>query len=139
MFCPIGYRHRLRKGLVGLRSDVFEEEWHQHQQKAGYYLQCTDSKGEWKDLYFFHLAECFEKDYAIYNWWCSAAPEAAMMNMKVAAIQSEHGRVTYDGKVFKVFESDETGDHVIENAEAAPLGSEQTDAELRKRFGISFQ
>ena len=123
---------------MGLSLDLFEEDWKQHQQKAGYYLQCTDSKGGWKDLYFFHLAECFEKDYAIYNWWCSTAPEAAMMNMKIAAVQTEHGRVTYNGKAFKVFECGESGDRLVENVEAAPLGSEQTDAELQKWFGISF-
>ena len=138
MFCVPGYRHRLRKGLAGSSLDVSEEGWKQLQQKASQYLHWTDSKGGWKDLYFFHLAECFEKDYAIYNWWCSTAPEAAMMNMKIAAVQTEHGRVTYNGKAFKVFECGESGDRLVENVEAAPLGSEQTDAELQKWFGISF-
>ena len=116
-----------------------EEDWKQHEQKAGYYVQCTNSKGSWKDLYFFHIAECFEQDYAIYNWWCSTAPDSAMKNMKLAALQTEHGRITYDGKKFKVFEITESGVETVEEQEAEPLGSEQTDAELQRRFGICIK
>lgn len=134
----VGYRHRLRKGLVGSSQEAAQDLLQQSPHKAGYYLQCTDSKGGWKYLYFFHLMQCFESDYAIYNWWCSAAPESAMRNMQIAAIQTEHGRVTYDGNSFKVFECSSSGERVTDVQQAGPLGSHDTDATLQKTFGIDF-
>lgn len=104
--------------------------------RAGYYLQCTKNVGSWKDLYFFHLMECFAKDFEIYNWWCATAPQSAMKNMTIAAIQTEHGRITYDGKTVKVFEYTEAGDKVTDviNLESQA----QVDEELERYFGINI-
>lgn len=64
--------------------EVSDADIQMNPERAGYYLQCTNSGGDWKDLYFFHMKECFEKDFEIYNWWCATAPQAAMKNMTIA-------------------------------------------------------
>lgn len=56
---------------------------------AGYYLQHVASKGGWKDLFFFHLKYCTEDDFTIYNWCCATSPDAPMMNMQIASVQTE--------------------------------------------------
>ena len=106
-------------------------------ERAGYYLQCTKAEGGWKDLYFFHLKECFAKDFEIYNWWCATAPQGAMKSLTIAAIQTEHGRITYDGKTVKVFAYTEAGDKVADIVELESQA--QVDEELHIRFGISFK
>lgn len=105
-------------------------------ERAGYYLQCTKAEGGWKDLYFYHLKECFTKDFEIYNWWCATAPQGAMKILTIAALQTWHGRTTYDGKTIKVFVCTEAGDKVIDivNLESQA----QVDEELHTRFGIIF-
>ena len=136
--CCAGYCHRLRQGLLGSSLEVSPEVMQQNAHRAGHYLQRTDSQGGWTDLYFFQMQEYSEKDYEIFNWWCATAPQAPMQNMTVAAVQTEHGRITYDGTSLKVFESTEEGDRATEVVELGPLGSEETDKELWTRFGIVF-
>ncbi len=46
-----------------------------------------------------------------------------MRNSPIAAIQSEHGRITYDGKAIKVFECTQAGEKVSELVEVDSLGS----------------
>ena len=55
-----------------------------------------------------------EKDHEIYNWWCATSPSATMRNSPIAAIQTEHGRITYNGQAIKVFERTQTGQKVSE-------------------------
>ena len=128
------YRHRVRLGLMHSAAEVTQTDIRTCPQRAGYYLQCTRSQGGRKDLYFFTLKECSQKDYEIYNWWCAAAPHSAMKNMVIGAIQTEKGRVTYDGKSIKVFEYTQAGDKVAEIVEVH--SQKQTDSELHARFGI---
>ena len=129
-----GFRHKLRHGLMHSSLEVSEADM--DTERSGYYLQCTKSEGGWKDLYFFHLKECFAKDFEIYNWWCATAPQGAMKNMAIAAIQTEHGRVTYDGNTVKVFECTEVGDKVthLVNLDC----QSEVDEELETYFGINF-
>ena len=131
-----GYRHRLRRGLMHSSLEVSEADINMDSERAGYYLQCTKSEGGWKDLYFFHLKECFAKDFEIYNWWCATAPQGAMKNMEIAAVQTEHGRITYDGKAVKVFVCSEAGDKVTDTVKVD--SQEQIDEELETYFGLNF-
>ena len=131
-----GYRHRLRRGLLHSALEVTDDDLEIHAERAGYYLQCTNGQGGWKDLYFFTLKECSAKDFEIYNWWCSTAPQGAMKNMTIAAIQTEHGRISYDGKAIKTFELKKTGGELLENVKVQ--SQEQTDHELKKKFGINM-
>lgn len=116
--------------------EVSDAEIQMNPGRAGYYLQCTNSEGGWKDLYFFHVKECFAKDFEIYNWWCSTAPQAPMKNMMIAAIQTEHGRITYDGKTVKVFECIEAETKVVEIVYLE--SQEQTDEELQRKLSIAW-
>ena len=116
--------------------EVSDADIQMNPERAGYYLQCTTSEGSWKDLYFFHLKECFEKDYEVYNWWCATAPQAAMKNMTIAAIQTEHGRITYDGKTIKVFEHTSAETKVVEIVNLESQG--QADKELQSKLGIAL-
>jgi hypothetical protein len=62
-----------------------------------------------------------------------------MRNSPIAAIQSEHGRITYDGKAIKVFECTQAGEKVSELVEVDSLGSEQADQQLKEKdLGSSF-
>ena len=126
----------MRPGLLHSALEVTNDELGKHAEQAGYYLQCTNSQGGWKDLYFFTLKECSTKDFEIYNWWCSTAPQGAMNNMIIAAIQTEHGSISYDGKAIKIFQLRETGGKVVEHVELE--SQEQTDRELQVRFGIDM-
>ena len=116
--------------------EVSEADIQMDTHRAGFYLQCTTSEGGWKDLYFFHLKECFAKDFEVYNWWCATAPQGAMKSMTIAAIQTEHGRVTYDGKTVKVFECTEAGVKVINTMNSE--SQEKADEELNSKMGINI-
>ena len=59
-----------------------------------------------------------------------------MENMTIAAIQTEHGRITYDGKTVKVFEYTEAGEEVTDNVNLESRA--QVDEELKRSFGISI-
>lgn len=59
-----------------------------------------------------------------------------MNNMIIAAIQTEHGSISYDGKAIKIFQLRETGGKVVEHVELE--SQEQTDRELQVRFGIDM-
>lgn len=131
-----GYRHRLRPGLTHSSLEVSDADTQMNPERAGCYLQCTNSEGHWKDLYFFHVKECFEQDFEIYNWWCATAPQAAMKNMTIAAIQTEHGRITYDGKTVKVFECAAAETKVAETVKLESQG--QTDEELQSKMSIAM-
>ncbi len=61
-----------------------------------------------------------------------------MSNSPIAAIQTEHGRITYNGQAIKVFECTQTGEKVSELVEVDSLGSEQADERLKERIGIKF-
>ncbi|DBA77130.1 hypothetical protein WJX77_003801 [Trebouxia sp. C0004] len=135
-FRTFGYKHRLRPGLTPSSLEVSADDIQRNPHTSGYYLQCTDSKRRWKDLYFFRLKACSEKDHEIYNWCTS--PSAPMRNLPIAAIQTEHGRMTYDGEAIKVFECTQAGEKVSELVEVDSLGSEQADQHLNDRFGIKF-
>lgn len=116
---------------------VEQEELHRHAESAGYYLQCTTSKDAWKDLYFFHTQQCTKKDFAMYNWFCATCPDAPMMNMEIAAIQTDHGRVTYNGKEIKVLENtDQVNDKPVECVQIDSL--RELDEQLMVRFGIKI-
>ncbi|DBB05061.1 TPA: hypothetical protein ACH3X3_010328 [Trebouxia sp. C0006] len=132
-----GYKHRLRPGLLGSSLEVSAADIQRNPHTSGYYLQCTDSKRCWKDLYFFHLKACSEKDHEIYHWWCATSPSAPMRNLPIAAIQTEHGRITYDGKAIKVFECTQAGEKILE-VEVDSLGSKSADQQLKESLGIEI-
>lgn len=71
----------------------------------------------------------------MYNWFCATCPDAPMMNMQIAAIQTEHGRVTYNGSDVKVIE---TTEQVIDKpTECVRVKSQhEMDQQLMKKFGI---
>ena len=106
-------------------------------QSAGYYLQYASSKGGWRDLYFFHLKQCTEEDFAIYNWWCATSPDAPMMNMKIAAVQTEHGRITYNGEEVRVFAcTHDDSEKLVEVVQTC--SQDNLDRLLLSKFGIQI-
>lgn len=123
---------------MGSSLEVSADDIQRNPYTSGYYLQCTDSKRCWKDLYFFHLKACSEKDHEIYNWWCATSPSAPMRILPIAAVQTEHGRMTYNGTAIKVFKCTQAGEKVSELVEVESVGSEQADKQLEERFGIKF-
>lgn len=132
-----GYRHRIRTGHLGSTEALDSDELNKHTENAGYYLQCSTSKGSWKDLYFFQLQQCTEKDFAMYNWFCATCSDAPMMNMKIAAVQTDHGRITYNGKNVTVLES--TKDVHDKQRETVQIASQnELDEQLMMRFGIKI-
>lgn len=130
-----GYQHRIGPGQMGSTDTADQKELSVHAETAGYHLRCTTSKGGRKDLYFFSLQQCTEKDFAMCNWFCATCPDTPMMNMQIAAIQTEHGRVTYDGTDVKVVE---TTEHVINKPiECVRMASQhELDQQLMLKFGI---
>jgi len=105
---------------------------------SGYYLQCTDSKRRWKDLYFFHLKACLEEMHKVYNGCCATSPSALMRSSHIADIQTEHGTITYNEKAIRVFESMQADEKVSEQVEVDSLGSKQADQQLKEKIGSEF-
>ncbi len=60
-----------------------------------------------------------------------------MRNLPIAAIQTEHGRITYDGKAIKVFECTQAGEKISE-VEVDSLGSKSADQQLKESLGIEI-
>lgn len=60
-----------------------------------------------------------------------------MRNLPIAAIQTEHGRIAYDGKAIKVFECTQAGEKILE-VEVDSLGSKSADQQLKESFGIEI-
>ena len=125
--CP-GYAHRLRTQLLPETSSAKAA---MQIQTPDFYVQAVDSKGQFKDLYFFRFQGIQFAEFQMLSWYTSTCPNANLIRKVIVAKQTPTGRHTYDGKEFKVFEG--TKCVWLKHPET----SEEEYAHLQQLFGIN--
>ena len=126
--CP-GYAHRLRTQLL---SEGSSENPAMQMHTPGLFMQAVDSKGQFKDLYFFRFQGIRFAEFQMLSWYTSTCPNANLIKKVIVAKQTPTGRHTYDGKEFKVFEG--TKCVWLKHPET----QEEEYMHLQQLFGINF-
>ncbi|MGI6336000.1 MAG: arylamine N-acetyltransferase family protein [Eubacteriales bacterium] len=88
-------------------------------------------RGEWRQYYCFTLDPCADIDYEAADWYCQTSPHSFFRDRPIVALQTETGRRTLSGDMFRVFD----GERV---EEICVTDTETRDRLLKERFGIVF-
>ena len=124
--CP-GYGHRLRTKRTN--EDITDSSTIQ---MPGLFVQALDSKGQFQDLYSFHVQDTNFAEYEMLNWYTSTCPAANHLKNIVVAQQTADGRHTFDGKEFKVFSNTQL------TWSRCPESDEETYRQLHLLFELPF-
>ncbi len=86
--------------------------------------------GEWRKFYSFTEEEQLNIDYIMPSFWCEHSPDSPFNKEEMFALKTDTGRITLDGKIFKIFDG--------ENVSVREVKPEELPEVYLNYFGLAF-